>query len=240
MHVSSFISWSWQVKEHIHWTLELGSLHQNSGALPSCWCMKVTDFGILKQDSASGCPNPLKEHWISVSSHPFYLTVYSGIGIWFFHHLSKGTIWGAVGQSQQRWQQGDEEKRIPGSCSSLGVAVASPKSPSSPLEGGQGQVWDGIPQLFQSQGWHDQLWHFPALESCAGLRVAQLSQAGCSTLQEWRSNYTDIWKFKGNSEWRTVEELIQSLCQLKPGHLHNKFSEQSWNTTAVKIKPSPS
>lgn len=75
MYVSSFISWSWQSKENIHWTLEICSLHQNSAALPSCCSMNVTDFGILKQDSASGCQNPAKQKCcISVSVLPLYLT----------------------------------------------------------------------------------------------------------------------------------------------------------------------
>lgn len=133
-------------------------------------------------------------------------------------------------QSQQHWQQRAEETRIPGSCFSLGVTVDSQKCPSSPLEGGKGQVWNEIPQVFQSQSWHDQLWQFTFFRvlDCAEI-VAQLSQADYSILQGWRTNYTDICKLMGKSEWRTVEELIQSLCELKPGHLPNKFSEQSWN-----------
>lgn len=166
MHVSSSISWSWQVKEHIHWTLEIGSLHQNPGALPSCWSMNVTDFGILKQDSASGCPNPLKQEcWISASFHPLYLTQFSlGLGFHSFITSAKAPSEESGDNHSSTDSRELRRQESPGAASAWGWLWLPKKSPQQPFGGGIGP----------GMGW-----------DCSGISVTELTRSALAVLLLW-------------------------------------------------------
>lgn len=133
MYVSSFISWTWQAKELTHWALEIGNLHQNSGALPSSCSMNVTNFGILKQNSGSGCQNPVKQElWITASLHPLYLTQFS-LGLEYHSFLTSPKA-----PSEESWENHSSIDSSELRQESLGAASVwgwfwPPKSPSAAL-----------------------------------------------------------------------------------------------------------